>query len=83
MVPAVALKVPVAAPAAIVTEAGTDRVALSSERATRLPPASAALLNVTVQVLEPPETRPVGVQSSDDTCGRAPRLIEAVLGVAP
>jgi hypothetical protein len=67
MVPAVALNVPVVAPAAIDSEAGTVRIALSSDRATTLPPAGAALLNVTVQVLARPETRPVGVQSSDET----------------
>ena len=67
MVPAVALNVPVVAPAAIAIEAGTVRIALLSETATTLPPAGAALLKVTVQVLVPSDTRAVGVQSKDDT----------------
>ena len=63
MVPAVALKVPVAAPAAIVTEEGSVRAALSSERTTRLPPAGAAVLSVTVQVLLPPDGRLIQLQA--------------------
>jgi hypothetical protein len=55
MVPAVAVKVPLDAPAATVMEVGTVRRELLSDRATLIPPEGAALLSVTVQVLVPPE----------------------------
>ena len=58
---------PVVAPAAIAIEAGTVRSALLSDKDTRLPPAGATLLKVTVQVLVPSDTRAVGVQSKDDS----------------
>ena len=46
------LNVPVEAPAAIVTDAGTVNAALLSVRVTRAPPDGAPALSVTVQVLE-------------------------------
>ena len=53
----VAVNVPVVAPAATVTEAGTVTAALPEERATTRPPAGAALVIVTVPVeLTPPAT---------------------------
>jgi hypothetical protein len=61
-VAAVAEKVAEVAPAATVTEAGTESAALLSERVTTAPPAGAALLKVTVQVEEAPEVREVGLQ---------------------
>jgi hypothetical protein len=67
IVPAVALNVPVVVPEATVTDAGIDKIALSSERVTRLPPTGAALLSVTVHVLVPPVRSPLGLQTSDDT----------------
>lgn len=51
--PAVATKATEVEPADTVTEAGWDRVALSSERVTRLPPLGAARFRVTVQVEAP------------------------------
>jgi hypothetical protein len=78
IVPAVALKVPVVSPAATTRETGTVTMALLSDRLTRLPPAGAATLSVTVQVLAPPDTTLEGAQSRDDTCARALRLIDAV-----
>jgi len=67
-VPVVALKVAVVAPADTVTEAGTVKAAeLVLVRATSEPPAGAAPLRVTVQVLELLELRALAVQASDDT----------------
>ena len=43
----------VVAPAATVTDAGTVRLALLSERVTNAPPAAAGCDRVTVQVLDP------------------------------
>ncbi|MFN0171071.1 MAG: hypothetical protein ACKV22_32030 [Bryobacteraceae bacterium] len=40
-------------PAATVTEAGTERLGLFSDKVTSEPPAGAGRLSVTVQVLEP------------------------------
>jgi hypothetical protein len=76
--PAVALNVPVIAPAATVRDAGTVTTALSSVTLTELPPVGAALLNVTVQVLTPPDTRLAGAHTSDVICAIAPRLIDDV-----
>jgi hypothetical protein len=74
MVAAVAEKEAEVAPAATVTEAGTEREALLSERVTTEPPAGAALLRVTVQVEEAPEVREVGLQE---------RLVGTVLVTRP
>ena len=63
MVPAEALNVPLVAPAATVTDPGTFRLVLSSERETKLPPAGAALFNVTVQLVAPPADTEVGLQA--------------------
>ncbi len=68
----VAVKVAEVAPAATVTDAGTDTAVLLSERATALPPAGAAWFRVTVQVLEVPAGILVGEHASalmvgDDT----------------
>jgi hypothetical protein len=78
MVPAVAVKVALVAPAAIVIEAGTVRPALLSDTATVLL-ADEALLRVTVQVLLPPDDRVAGVQARDEMVGLVERAIEAVL----
>jgi hypothetical protein len=47
------------------------------------PPAGAAALNVTVQVLTPPGLRLVGLQVSAETSTGAVRLIVAVLELLP
>jgi hypothetical protein len=60
--PALAEKVADAEPAATVTEAGTLSAALLLDRLTVDPPVGAAAFRVTVQVLEPPEAKLVGVQ---------------------
>jgi hypothetical protein len=67
IVPAVALNVREVAPAETVIDVGTDRIALSSEMVTRLPPTGAALLSVTLQIEVPPEGSPLGLQTTDDT----------------
>jgi hypothetical protein len=82
-VPAVALKLPAVAPAAIATDAGTARIALLSDKETKLPPAGAALLNVTVHVAVPVDVRLVGAQSRDDTWATPPRLIEVLFEMEP
>ena len=68
IVPAVAVKLPVTAPAAIVTEAGTVKLALSSDTVTVAPPAGAPLVNVTVHVVAWPDPRLTGIQVKADIC---------------
>jgi hypothetical protein len=63
-VEAVAAKVAEVAPAGTVTEAGTERTVLLSERVTLAPPVGAARFRVTVQELEVLEVSVVGVQVS-------------------
>lgn len=77
------MNVPAVEPAVIVREAGTISVAPLSDREIRVPPAGAALLSVTVQVLVPPDKRLVGAQTKLDTWAKAVRLIEAVLDADP
>ena len=81
--PALTEKVAEVAPAATVTEAGTVRAALSSERETALPPVGAALVRVTVQVLEAPAARLVGVQAREERAVEATREREAVRDTPP
>ena len=73
----VALKVAVVAAAATVTEAGTVSVVLVLVSVTDAPPAGAALLSVTVQVLEAFWPRLVGLHESNDTPTGATRLMAA------
>ena len=61
IVVAVAWKVAVVAPAATVTDAGTVKAALLSERATTTPPLWAAMDSVTVQVEADPDVSVAGV----------------------
>jgi hypothetical protein len=72
------LKVADVAAAATVTEAGTVRVGLELDRVTEAPPVGAALVRVTVQVLEALGPRLVGLQTSEVSVNDATRLIEAV-----
>jgi hypothetical protein len=74
----VALKVAAVAAAATVTDAGTVSVGLVLERVTVAPPAGAAVLRVTVQVLDALGPRLVGAQASAETVTGATRLIEEV-----
>lgn len=54
-------------PAGTVTEAGTVRTALLSARVTRLPPAGAGWVKVTVQVVEPEPVRVADEQARAET----------------
>jgi hypothetical protein len=74
----VALKVPDVAAAATATDAGTVRVALVLMRVTVAPPAGAACVRVTVQVLEALGPRLVGLQTSEETSTGATRLMLAL-----
>jgi hypothetical protein len=69
MLPAVAVKPAVVAPAATATEAGTVSSVLFEAKATVDPPDGAAALNVTVQVLAAPDARLAGLHCTDDTVG--------------
>ena len=79
MVPAVAVKVAVEAPAATVTETGAVSSALLDEMATRTPPAGAAVPAVMVQVLLAPELSDGGAHTREATVHGGARLREAVL----
>jgi hypothetical protein len=67
MFPAVAVKVAEAAPAAIVTLAGTVRLVEFDCRVTAAPPAGAPALSVTVQVAEAAGPSVAGLQESEVT----------------
>jgi len=79
MVPLVALKVAVEAPAATFTDAGTVSAAWFEESATLAPPVGASWVKVIVQVLVELFPKAVGVQLSDATCTGATRLTLEVL----
>ena len=78
MAAVVALKVAVMAAAATVTDAGAVSVALVLVRVTAAPPVGAALVKVTVQVLEAFGPRLAGLQTSDETSTEAVRLMVAL-----
>ena len=67
--PAVAVKLPVVAPAGTLTDAGTVKVALLLERPTAEPPLGAAPDRVIVQVDVDPETSAVGEHCTAVTVG--------------
>ncbi len=71
----VALNVAVVAAATTVTEAGTVRAVLLLLRVTLAPPAGAACVRVTVQVLEAFCPKLVGLHARDETDTGATRLI--------
>ena len=77
-VPAFALKVPDADPAATVTEDGTVNAAELLLRATAVPPEGAALDNETVQVVLPPEFTDEGAQETELNATGVPRAMLAV-----
>ena len=60
--------------AATVTDAGTVRVALEFARMTLAPPAGAAWVSVTVQVLDELAPMPVGLQVNNETSTVAARF---------
>ena len=69
-----AIKKPVVEFAATMTNAGTTRVELLLDRAMLAPPAGAACVKVTVQVLEALLLRVEGVQDSEESCAGAARF---------
>ena len=81
IVPAVAEKAAVAAPAAMLTEAGAVSRALLLVMETVRPPVAAAALAVTMHALVAPEVKDVGVQISEVTVTSGDKLMEAVLEV--
>jgi hypothetical protein len=86
---AVAVKVAVVAEAATVTLAGTVRLALLLVKVTLDPPAGAAPLKVTVQVLVPAPVNDVGLQvrllgvTAGTVTSTTPPVAEVVIGMAP
>src|SRR5262245_57279370 len=77
MLPAVALKVVVVALAETSTGPATGSSALLLESVTDEPPAGAALLMVTVHVVDAPDPRLAGLQDSADTTVAVIRLTVA------
>ena len=77
MLVVVALNVPLVAAAATVIVAGTVNVVPVLDSVTLAPPAGAAFVIVTVQVLDPFGPRLVGLHASDETNTGATRLIVA------
>lgn len=65
--PAVAVKVVEVVPAGTVTEVDTGNRVLLLDSKTSMPPAGAAVLTVTVQVVAVPEVTLVGLQVSFET----------------
>jgi len=76
--PALAEKVALVEPAGTVTEAGTVRAALLLLNDTTCPPVGAALVWLTVQVLDAPEFTVEGEQASADKTAGATRVRLAV-----
>jgi hypothetical protein len=74
MAAVVALNVAVVAAAVTVTDAGTVSVAFVLVSVTNAPPAGAALVSVTVHVLEELRPKLVGLHASEDTSTEADRL---------
>jgi hypothetical protein len=80
----VALNVAEFVAAATVTEAGMgSTVVLFEPRATVLPPAGATRSKVTVHVVEAPDVRLVGLQTSEDTLGLRGATFTAAVALAP
>ena len=80
---AVALNVAVVAPAVTVTDAGTVSTALLLASVTLDPPATAAWVSVTVQVLTALWPRLVGLQATPEISIGAVRLMGAVCELLP
>jgi len=74
MVPVVTVKVPEVVVAATVTDAGTVNVAFVFDNATLAPPAGAACVRVTVQLLDEFGPRLLGLHDKADTRTGATKL---------
>lgn len=59
-------------PAGTVTDGGTGSAVLLDDSATALPPAGAAALNVTVQVVAAPDVRLAGAHAIEEAVGPPP-----------
>lgn len=70
IVPALAVKAAVVAPAATVTDAGTLNALLLDERLTTVPPLGAASDSVIVQVEDEADSKLAGLHCSAETVGR-------------
>ena len=81
MTPAVAMKLPVVAPAATVVEAGTVSNTLLLDTETAAPPVGAAFESVTVHVLLPELVTEDGTHASELTWAGVVKEIVAVLEV--
>ena len=79
IVPAVAVKVAVVAPAGTLTDPGTDSRLSELESEMVVVPVATATLRSTVQVLVPPEASVVGSQVTDDNRGAAKTGIVTIL----
>jgi len=77
--PALATNVAEVAPAVMLTEAGTVRLALLLLNATDAPPDGAPPASATVHVLEPPDPRLVGLQVSAEIVVEVPNDSDTVL----
>jgi hypothetical protein len=73
----------VVAPAATLTEVGVVSAVLLSERVTLAPPFGAALVRVTVQVLEALGPRVLGVHATEETVTEAATKLTLVLAELP
>ena len=62
----------------VIVDTGTGSSALLLDRETAVPPAGAALLRVTVQVVPAPEARLVGLHVSEERTTGADKLMVAV-----
>ena len=78
MVPVVTVKVPAVAPAATVTELGTVKVGLVFDSVMLAPPAGAACVRVTVQVLDELGPRLLGPHDNAATWTAAVKLTVAL-----
>jgi hypothetical protein len=82
--PVVTVNVVDVAAAGTRTEPGAGNTAvLLDARATRLPPAGAAWLRVTVHVVDTPETTLVGAQPNDDTVGPIGTTLTVAVALPP
>jgi hypothetical protein len=72
------VKFAVEVPAATLTETGVATNGLSSDRATRAPPAGAGPVSVTVHSADSPEPRATAAQVKERTSNVSARLIDAV-----
>jgi hypothetical protein len=76
--PTLTVKVALWAPASTRGEGGTTSARLLLESDTTAPPASAGWVSVTVQLLEDPVTKVVGLQTNEDTVGVGAKASDAV-----